>query len=186
MQGAIFPVILMTAIVEVSPNEEFKAAREAAGLTQDQAAQLLGVTGKTVSRWETGAPIKPRDLAGAKSIFAEIVRQREFLDKKVPRGTMSLMERILGEEGPGDARRKRIEQFEREMVRIGADDFDADYVRRAARDFIEQIHSAGGTDVDEELETYLEYSLRPWVLKRIDQRRRRSEQQDAEDQGLDG
>lgn len=30
-----------------------KAARERAGLTQEQAARLLGVTGRTISRWET-------------------------------------------------------------------------------------------------------------------------------------
>jgi transcriptional regulator with XRE-family HTH domain len=160
---------------------ELKLWRERAGLTLEQAAVAIGVASySTVWRWESGerAP-GSENYRKAMTIYRRLAEERHA--GNVPRGTN-------GREGAQGfaTRTKRIELFEREMIRLGADDFDADYVRRAARDFIEQIHSAGGTDVDEELETYLEYSLRPWVLKRIDQRRRRSEQQDAEDQGLDG
>lgn len=34
--------------------DQFRAARKAAGLTQTEAARLVGVTQVTVARWETG------------------------------------------------------------------------------------------------------------------------------------
>lgn len=38
-----------------------RATRRAAGLTQRQAAKLLGVKQKDISRWETGARTPPDD-----------------------------------------------------------------------------------------------------------------------------
>lgn len=74
-------------------------------------------------------------------------------------------------------RLSRADQFEREMIRLGADDFEADHVRIRARSFIESVQSSGGTDTNltdveliEELENYLNYSLRPWVIAHMAKR----------------
>ncbi|MDB4876482.1 MAG: Helix-turn-helix domain [Gemmatimonadetes bacterium] len=53
------------------PAEELKALRLAAALTQEQAAPLLGVSTKTLSRWETGSAVKPSELANARRVYGE-------------------------------------------------------------------------------------------------------------------
>lgn len=97
--------------------------------------------------------------------------------KNVPRGTVA--EQVgTYEAGRGAARIRRAEQFEREMVRLGANDFEADHVRIRARNFIESVLSHGGTDddqltdddLDHELELYLLNSLRPWVIDQMKKR----------------
>lgn len=106
-----------------SAADRLRAARVAANLTQDEAAQLLGVTGKTVSRWETGAPVKPRDLAAAEQAYAEAAAG-SGLDKKVPRGTVAL-DTAAHLPGPLAAIARR---FELEMARLGGTDEEVDHV----------------------------------------------------------
>jgi transcriptional regulator with XRE-family HTH domain len=70
----------------------------------------------------------------------------------------------------------RINAFEREMIELGANQDDLDQVRAKSRNHVESMHSFEGTDPDEDLETFLRFSLKPWVLKRIEQRRNRGEE----------
>jgi hypothetical protein len=73
-------------------------------------------------------------------------------------------------------RRRRIETFEREMIRLGADDFEADHVRSRARSFLESVLSSGGTEdiseeeLDRELELYLQNNLKVWVEEHMAKR----------------
>jgi transcriptional regulator with XRE-family HTH domain len=55
--------------------DALKVAREAAGLTQEEVARRLGVTGIAVSRWETGMhPLKNRDFIALAAIYGVSVR----------------------------------------------------------------------------------------------------------------
>jgi len=40
--------------------EDFRKTREALGLSQEQAAHELGMTSRTIARWEKGLTAKPR------------------------------------------------------------------------------------------------------------------------------
>ncbi len=40
--------------------DDFRKTREALGLSQEQAAHELGITARTVARWEKGLTAKPR------------------------------------------------------------------------------------------------------------------------------
>lgn len=56
---------------ESSPAERLREAREAAGLTQEAAADLLGVTSRTISRWETGGTVGQPELLAALTAYRE-------------------------------------------------------------------------------------------------------------------
>ncbi len=60
---------------EPSPAEQLREAREAAGLTQEAAADLLGVTGRTISRWETGGTVGQPELFAALTSYRTWARQ---------------------------------------------------------------------------------------------------------------
>jgi transcriptional regulator with XRE-family HTH domain len=140
----------------------FIAARERSGLTQEQAAQELGLSVASMSRKELGKqPVTSRDVAAMERIADGAPRL-----VKVPRGTLVAREPVARY----NAKLDRIQAFERQMIRLGADDFEADHVRERARAFVEAIHSQGGTDIDEELELYLEASLKPWVVAHMKRR----------------
>lgn len=76
----------------------------------------------------------------------------------------------------GAARRKRADAFVNEMVRIGADDFEADYVRERVRTFIESVLFGDGApelteqEYDEELDEYMNKILRAWVVAHMKKR----------------
>lgn len=72
---------------ETSPSERLRQAREEALLTQREAADLLGVTEKTISRWETGSPVKQKDVRAALETYREHAAATNSPDKKVLRGT---------------------------------------------------------------------------------------------------
>ena len=65
-----FAIIFSEVIsVELTQIGKFLAElRKESGLTQEQLGEKLGVTNKTVSRWETGAYLPPR-----KSITRDII-----------------------------------------------------------------------------------------------------------------
>lgn len=139
----------------------FTRAREELGISQEEAAKRLGVSGGTVSRWERGAQsIKPRDVDAIEKLV-----EAKRLDETVPRGTVPA--------AMASERTKRIDRFGLEMARLGADDFEVDTVREAARSFLESIMSHGGTDVDAELDQFMKVSLRAWVDVHMAERKRR-------------
>jgi transcriptional regulator with XRE-family HTH domain len=64
-----------------APEEDFaaelKALREAAGLSQDKAADLLGTTQATMSRWESRQlPINKRTILAARQELGAAAAQR--------------------------------------------------------------------------------------------------------------
>jgi transcriptional regulator with XRE-family HTH domain len=73
----------------------------------------------------------------------------------------------------GAARTQRINAFTNEMVRLGADDFEADYVRERSRTYVESVLFADGApdlseaELDAELEDYLTKILRTWVINHM-------------------
>jgi transcriptional regulator with XRE-family HTH domain len=112
------------------PSDTLKRAREAAGLTQEAAARLLGVTGKTISRWETGAPVKPKDVSSALRTYQDHADPAGSLDKKVPRDTNG----ATGQANDGGlSRQLRIlaAEFEVEALKLGAEEEEMAYVRQA-------------------------------------------------------
>jgi DNA-binding XRE family transcriptional regulator len=68
-----------------------REARDLAGISQEAAARVLGVSSQTVYRWEAGAPIKDRDMAALRDLYgpslAKTAAGRLLLDKMAPRGT---------------------------------------------------------------------------------------------------
>ncbi len=146
---------------------QIKEAREVAGLSQEETARRLGVSVQTVSRWERGKPIKPRDLAALKSLFAspdgpEADDDTPGLDKIVPRGT-----------GGGRTHWDQIESFIWEVAKMkDSTEDDARFIRRRASSYIELMFRGAkeGTE-DEELSSYLDVNLRKQVEIRIKNRR---------------
>ena len=142
------------------------AMREAAGLTQDEAAERLGLaSGNTVSRWETGARHpNAADYLRATELYRRLADERR--SETVPRGT--------------EKYQAIADRFRREMLRLGATDFDDDHVKErlqhleASRFFREGEDGVELTPAQqmEEYVNYIEYSLRPWVVQRIEKRRR--------------
>lgn len=173
--------------------ETLKAWREKAKLTQAEAAQALGVASITVSRWERGVviEIEPANMAGIArvydvaltDVFALLGIHDKALVTDVPRGTRDTVTRFarITQERAATKRAadrtRRAEQFEREMIRLGANDYEADHVRVRARSFLESVLSSGGTEdavdeeaLDREFDIYLQNSLRLWVIDQMKKR----------------
>lgn len=138
-------------------------------MTQVELAKRLGVRPATVSEWESGKTRPTRANVGAVAAVLG-VPESELL-----RAPAVVGEAMAPYDSRSAARFRRAESFEREMVRLGADDFEADFVRVRSRNYIESILSSGGTeteglsddDLDRELEAYLSGFLRTWVREHM-------------------
>lgn len=148
---------------------ELQTARKQAGLSRERVASLLGVSAKTIERWELSGKVGPAQLRAIRAFYAD-VGQRS-LDNDVTRGTSS-----SAETADTAGRMRRVESFQREMLRLGADDFEADNIDTMGVRFISAaeawpiINPGHDVDVDAEIVLFLEFALRPWVLERIKQR----------------
>lgn len=108
-------------------------AREDADMEQKEVGQLIGRTRVTISRWENGSPIPDDMLAMLIGIYAAAgasipIELSALLD--VPRATSPR----LGDAPPTFAQgslrlNTMIAAFERELVRSGATDEEADFIR---------------------------------------------------------
>lgn len=169
-----------------------KSERTSAEVSQEEVARVMGVSVKTVQRLEQAETVKPGHAVAFRSAVDALVRarsERRRPDNVVPRGTSTEAHSASVVSGRGTLRLRRADAFEREMVRLGANDFEADHVRTRARNFLESVLSHGGTpdltedDLDQEFEVYLQSSLRPWV---IDQMKKRGEDPGPGDSGSGG
>jgi transcriptional regulator with XRE-family HTH domain len=148
--------------------EALRKRREEIGLSQAQAAIDIGVTERTLRRWEsTGIVSKLRDREQIELRYGKRFPWPDNLPD-VSRGT------VVRERAPDPyrARNDRIANFEREMVRLGADDFEADLSRALAAEFVDALgrpapEGEAPLDPDAELEFFLNNGLRPWVARRI-------------------
>jgi transcriptional regulator with XRE-family HTH domain len=48
---------------------DLRAARESTGLSREKVAALVGVTSKTIERWEKGAAVKPYRLKQLAEVY---------------------------------------------------------------------------------------------------------------------
>lgn len=153
---------------------ELQSARKRAGLSREKVASALNVSAKTIERWEKTGRIGPAELRSIRAFYQnpEGAVGSAGLDNDVPRGTpnRAVMRGTLSPLQGGDPRLMRITMFEREMIRIGANDAEADDIRERAVSYLDSLFARGATDIDRELDLYLDASLRPWVTKRIEER----------------
>lgn len=159
-----------------------KEAREAAGLTQAQAAEALGVHELTVSRWERG----DREPGGKNFDEALRLYRQTALDRSayngVPRGTSGILSedrKPYGQNAGGLEARKKVALFVSEMIDAGAD--------RAEVDFIEEtfrrpetarlaMHDSDGKlltprQVDDQYDALID-GVRHIITRRIERRRK--------------
>jgi transcriptional regulator with XRE-family HTH domain len=118
---------------EESAAKVLRTAREGAGLTQREAADLLGVTEKTVSRWETGSPVKRKDISAALTAYQRHADSTTLPNKKGPEGSpgpryswarVTTLERV----------RAYLRAFGDELHALGATPDEEDEAVRSVRD----------------------------------------------------
>lgn len=153
---------------------ELQSARKRSGLSREKVASGLNVSAKTIERWEKTGHIGPAELRAIRAFYRDALASEggSSLDNDVPRDTSNraVVRGTLGPLQGGDPRLMRITVFEREMIRMGASDLEADDVRERAASYLESLLARDESDVDRQLDLYLEASLRPWVTKRIEHR----------------
>lgn len=121
------------SIEAIQRGKALAIAREAAGLTQDAAGEALGVSDQTVYRWESGDPVKDRDLAAMERLYnltPGTLLPVDRANKMVPRGTLAIIDE--------DAERSELtpqlaeiaEDFKRCAQRAGATDAEVRRVHR--------------------------------------------------------
>jgi transcriptional regulator with XRE-family HTH domain len=161
--------------------------REDAGLEQSEAAEKVGISRVTLSRYENGRQRAPHDV---------VVRLRALYmgSASVPRGTIrepepTRYERDLQwlevEEADAPprlrARYERLVAFERKKIRDGATDDEANYIRSRGLAFLRSMgpEDFWGDDknaedgeqmLDVEFDNYLEHVVGPIVEERIESR----------------
>ena len=84
----------------------FKELRGEKGLTQEQLAEHFGVSGRTVSRWETGSNMPDLDVLIEMADFYE-VDLRELLDGERKSDGCSRFYHLYGTGYYGDGRQRR-------------------------------------------------------------------------------
>ncbi len=119
----------------------FIAARQALGISQDEAARRLGVSGGTVSRWERGKQtIKKRDVDAIERLASE---SAEDPDETVPRGTSDgqrmAWERVVNTERAQDW----LDDFRARLRKLGVGQDERDSAVRSVRR-VGLVDSTGG------------------------------------------
>lgn len=162
----------------------------ARGVGNAAVAEAAGVHKGTVSQWlndrfpegPTDENLKPvADLLsvtvswlryGSDSTPTKQVAREVTIDAYAPTVRVSPV-RV-----PGHAagRLRKVNLFAREMARIGADDFEVDYVAERGRSYVESVLFGEGApelsiaEYDEELDEYINKVLRAWVKKHMTNR----------------
>lgn len=156
---------------------ELQAARKISGLSRERVASLLGVSAKSIERWEMSGKVGPAQLRALRGVYADVAAGRISTDNDVSRGTSQPTESARAESDKAySARLRRVEEFKRQMVRVGADDFEADQVEMLGERFVLSMaaayanHPSYPIDEDEEVDLFLRFGLRPWVIERIERR----------------
>lgn len=153
----------------VQRGQALKDAREAAGLTQEDAGQLLDRDKQTLSRWERGErKISAEDYERAMALYA--TRSGDpSIGQAVLRGTRAPLRFA-----------STFDRFEREIIRMGADDFEVDHVRNVLRspETAKLFHMGEPGKVmtaeDQERELAIQLDvLRLWVKRHMDARKKR-------------
>lgn len=167
--------------------EAFRKAREQMGVSQEAAAMAIGVSPKTVSRWELGKnPPSGDTLITAAAFYgvdlATILPTMKG-DIRVPRGTVMSSQRVGDRFGVymTDAIREKLEVFKREMLRAGADDAEVDYIEETfRRPETARLahHDSDGKDlsrkqVEEQYDALID-GIRQIITRRIERRRKAS------------
>lgn len=137
-------------------------------MTQAQLAAAIDVDAQTVARWERDERTPNAEDFGKVQRLQDNHAKQTGISTLVPRGTSE--------------QTRRIEAFEREMLRLGADDFEADQVRALGLAFLGAVGANTAIVLIDEVELYLNSGLRPWVLKRIERRRTGDPQADQSDE----
>ena len=90
-----FEAAVARRLAEAGPvsGEAFRFVRKAAGLRARDAAQLLGVTDVTVSRWENGAPVDQNAFVTLGSLLLDRLEGRDTTRERLRR---------MRERRPGD------------------------------------------------------------------------------------
>lgn len=156
--------------------KRIREAREKAGLSQEAAARELGVSTQTVYRWESGDPIKPRDLAAMERLYnAELGAAKiliDSLDKKAGRVAEPSPGRLRIEGHAPDriiakaplpfrnamsrpAIRARLAEIRSELIAAGADEKTEEDVMRLISDRDRIATYAGGSTDDNYTEAQL-------------------------------
>lgn len=92
------------------------ALRKQKGLTQEQLGECLGVTGKTISRWETGKYMPDIDKLQELSAFFQISLDILLSGAPIPDGTQKMPVSPFPEESPF-ALQDRIDYFQKKWLR---------------------------------------------------------------------
>lgn len=177
--------------------ERLRKARDEADLTQEQAATLLGVSSMTVSKRERGVlGISAEEFERVLAVYQENGRygRQIRLGQIVPRRTVGEpgvsryeadMHWLNVEEADASpqlrGRYERLVSFERKMIRDGATDEEANYIRARGLAFLRSMSpeeylgdnddkSIGEAMLDVEFNNYLEHVVGPVVAERIEAR----------------
>lgn len=164
-----------------------KEQREAAGLTQTEAAALLGVVPMTISKRERGV------LGISAQMFEDVMAtyhrnakpgsELSRLSFPVPRGTnpgvVAEGSVFYGPNPGGLEARKKIEHFVREMTRAEATDDEIDWIQETFRrpeTARLAMHDGDGKpltpkQVDEQFDALIE-GMRHIITRRIERRKR--------------
>lgn len=162
--------------------QELRELREAAGLTQTEAATGIGVALQTISRWELEKRrIKAEDFASAHAFYQTAIEERNRrvhgLNQMVPRGTRDNLRDRPSKAGlvPSGVE-SMIEAVKRQMIREDCTDAEVDFIESASRnpDVSRMIYlDAGGSPTfDQLIEGYEELfdSIRELLRRRIARR----------------
>jgi transcriptional regulator with XRE-family HTH domain len=109
-----------------------RAKQQTTALTQDAAAELLGVTGRTVSRWETGGTVGQPELFAALAAYREHQRQTgRLVGANGSDGHVDAMswERVVAT----DAAEDWLDGYRKRLRRIGLTPEDRDTTVSAMR-----------------------------------------------------
>jgi transcriptional regulator with XRE-family HTH domain len=122
---------MSTAETDVA--KELVSRREALGISRERVARAVGVSAKTIERWENSGRVKPVELQTLRAFFRQAEADPLGLDNVVPRGTMRVSETTRVEFGLPDWIERRAVAVERDLARAGATDAQLDYVSSVLR-----------------------------------------------------
>ena len=155
---------------------KLREEREAAGISREALARAMGMTMKTVERWEKLDAVHPNNARAYRQALARAV---DGLDKPVPRGTLDVQTPPTAEER--DYIKGRVNQaghWLRHRRARGASDEEIATLRRDLAMWIENGLIAGTRDpelrawlVEQFVETFDRPPMRAGVIPRSDEQR---------------